>query len=131
MFVPVGLALGALSSVSSLVESAAAGIAKAGGNDPLSALAQAFTGDQPPANPPPGKPAAGQFDSGTLATLISLQGQGSAGAALRHVGGQSAGEIVDLREHSDVVVQQRGSAAATGPVHADAVDDELLIRASV
>ena len=81
MFVPVGLALGALSSVSSLVESAASGLAKAGGNDPLSALAQAFTGDQPPANPSPGKPVPGQFDSGTLATLISLQGQGSAGAS--------------------------------------------------
>jgi hypothetical protein len=80
MIIPVGLALGALSGVSSLIESAASGLAKAGGNDPLSALAQAFTGDQPPADPA-GKPAGGPFNSGTLATLISLQGQNGAGGA--------------------------------------------------
>jgi hypothetical protein len=78
MLIPVGLALGALSGVSSLLESAASGLAKAGGNDPLSALAQAFAGDQPPADPA-GRPAAGRFDSGTLAALISLQGQSSTG----------------------------------------------------
>lgn len=81
MFIPVGLALGALSGVSSLIESAAAGLAKGGGNDPLSALAQAFTGDQPAADPV-AKPAGGPLDSGTLATLISLQGQSGPGGSL-------------------------------------------------
>jgi hypothetical protein len=80
MFIPVGLALGALSTVSSLVESAASSLAKAGGNDPLTALAQAFTGEQPPSNPA-SVPAASQFDKGTLAALISLQGQGTTGAS--------------------------------------------------
>jgi hypothetical protein len=75
MFIPVGLALGALSTVSSLVESAASSLAKSGGNNPLSALAQAFTGEQPAATAS-ATPAAAKFDSGTLATLISLQGQG-------------------------------------------------------
>lgn len=81
MFIPVGLALGALSTVSSLVESAASSVAKAGGNDPLSSLAQAFSGEQSQTNPPTGTPPAGQFDSGTLATLISLQGQDGKNAA--------------------------------------------------
>lgn len=80
MFIPVGLALGALSTVSSLVESAASSLAKAGGNDPLTALAQAFTGEQP-SSTPASVPAASQFDKGTLAALISLQGQGTTGAS--------------------------------------------------
>lgn len=81
MFIPVGLALGALSSVSSLVESAASGLAKAGGKDPLSALAQAFTGEDQAQSKPASASLASRLDSGTLAALISLQGQGGAGAA--------------------------------------------------
>ena len=81
MFIPVGLALGALSTVSSLVESAASSLAKSGGNDPLTALAQAFTGEHPTAAQPAGTPAASQFDNGTLAALIALQGQGGTGKA--------------------------------------------------
>lgn len=81
MFIPVGLALGALSGVSSLVESAASSLAKAGGNDPLSALAQAFTGEEQAQSKPASGSLAGRLDSGTLAALISLQGQVSAAGA--------------------------------------------------
>lgn len=81
MLFAIGPALGALSAVSSLLESAASSIGQQAGKD-LSTLGQAFTaGNQPSSNPATGGTAASPFNSGTLAALISLQGQNGASGA--------------------------------------------------
>jgi EF hand len=112
MFIPIGLALGALSTVSSLVESAATSMAKAGGNDPLTALAQAVTGEHPPAAQPAGKPAASQLAPGTLAALLALQGQGGKESA-------AAGLFAKLDTNRDGVVSKSELESALGNVGVD------------
>jgi hypothetical protein len=82
MLFALGPALGALSAVGSLLESAVSSIGQEVGND-LSALGQTFTaGNQPSSNPATGGTTTGPFASGTLATLISLQGQSGPGSSL-------------------------------------------------
>jgi hypothetical protein len=78
MFFAIGPALSALSSVSSLLETAASGVGQAAGNE-LSALSQYFTSnsDQSQSQPTSGG-SSSPLDSGTMAALLSLQGQSSA-----------------------------------------------------
>jgi hypothetical protein len=120
MFIPVGLALGALSTVSSLVEQAATSMAKAGGNDPLTALAQAFTGEQPP-SAPAATPAASQFDKGTLAALISLQGQGGTTAS-----NAVSGMFAKLDSDGDGFVSKTEFESALGAAGVDNASADAL-----
>jgi len=75
MIIPVGLALGALSTVSSMVQQAASSLSGASSNDPLSALTQSSTGDQSQTDQT-SQSSSGKFDQGTLAAMIALQGLG-------------------------------------------------------
>jgi len=74
MIIPVGLALGALSTVSSMVQQAASSISEASGNT-LSALTQSSTSDQSQSDQT-SQSTSGKFDQGTLAAMIALQGLG-------------------------------------------------------
>jgi EF hand len=123
MFIPVGLALGALSGISSLVQSAASSLTKGNGDNPLSALTQGLGGDQPPAIPT-GTSSASQLDSGTLAALISLQGQASSGTS------GASGVFAKLDANSDESISQREfenglSAAGVDTNSADALFKSL------
>ncbi len=87
MFPLIGAAGGALSILSSLLQSSSAGNTKSAGSNPLSSLGQALSGNsgtQPQAVAGSGQGAA-SLSSGTLATLIALQGQDGANAAGRPV----------------------------------------------
>lgn len=75
MIIPVGLALGALSTVSSMVQQAASSLSGAGSNDPLTALTQSSTGDQSQSDQT-SQSSGSKFDQGTLAAMIALQGLG-------------------------------------------------------
>ncbi len=81
MFPLIGAAGSALSILSSLLQSSAASNTKSISNNPLSSLEQTLTGgsgQQTQAVAGSGQGAA-PFSSGTLATLIALQGQGVQG----------------------------------------------------
>lgn len=81
MLFAIGPALGALSAVGSLLESAASSIGQEVDKG-LSTLGQKFTADnQSSSNPATGGTAASPFNSDTLATLISLQGQNGVNSA--------------------------------------------------
>ena len=85
MFPLIGAAGGALSILSSLLQSSSAGNAKSAGSNPLSALGQALggnSGTQPQAVTGSGQGAA-PLSSGTLGTLIALKGQDGAQRAGR------------------------------------------------
>ncbi len=81
MFPLIGAAGSALSILSSLLQSSAASNTKSAGNNPLSSLGQTLTGGG--SQPSPAVAGSGQgsapLSSGTLATLIALQGQGVRG----------------------------------------------------
>ncbi|MEJ2431644.1 MAG: EF-hand domain-containing protein [Pseudolabrys sp.] len=119
MFIPVGLALGALLTVSSLVGTAGSSLAKAGGDDPLRALAQAFTGEQPQQKPTGGKPADGPLDTGTLAALIALQGQNGAG---------HAGLVGKLDADGDGVVDKSELESALAPAGVDKASADAAVN---
>ncbi len=83
MLFAIGPALGALSTVSSLLESAASNVGQAAGNE-LSSLSQYFTSNGTngqPQSQPAGSGSSTPFDSSTLAALISLQGQNATGTS--------------------------------------------------
>jgi hypothetical protein len=77
----IGVALTALSTVSSLIESAATEIGKAAGNAPLSGAGQSFSPSPPSSAAPPAAGAAPfdpgivvpKFDERTQAALLALQ----------------------------------------------------------
>ena len=120
MLLAIGPALGALSSVSSLLESAASSIGKAAGND-LSALGQTFTaGNQPQSNPATGGTAASPFNTGTLATLISLQGQNTT------AGGAASGLLAKLDANGDGSVSKSEFESALSGAGVDTSSADAL-----
>ena len=80
MLFAIGPALGALSSIGSLLESATSQLGSAANNE-LSSLSQQFSAATGQALPTPaGTTPSTPFNAGTMAALISLQGQSGAGS---------------------------------------------------
>ncbi len=120
MVFAIGPALGALSSVSSLLESAASGIGQAASNE-LSALGQYFSSsnDQTQSKPASGG-ASSPLDSSTLAALISLQGQGTAGT------GGASGLFAKLDADGDGAVSKSEFESALGQAGVDSASADAL-----
>jgi hypothetical protein len=126
MFIPIGAAMGALSCVTSLLESAASSIGKAAGSNPLSSLDQALTGGDAAGSQSQSQTTTGAgagappFDSGMLATLIALQGQGGAGAS-----GHS-GMLSKLDTDGDGQISQKEFENAAGKAGVDTASADAL-----
>jgi hypothetical protein len=121
---PLIAGMGALSCLSSLLQSGAADVKAASSGGALSALDQMFTGPtQDAGQSQPGASGGGTtsvFDSGTLNALLSLQGQQSAGDA--------SGLLSDLT--GDGTIDRAGfdkllSAGGVDPSRADALFNKL------
>jgi len=116
MLFAIGPALGALSAVGSMLESAASSIGQEVDKD-LSALGQTFTAaNQPPSNPATG--GSSPFNSGTLAALISLQGQNGANGA--------SGLFAKLDTDGDGTINKSEFESALGSAGVDSSSADAL-----
>ena len=117
MFVPVGLALGALSGIGSLLESAASGVSKSVSNEfsSLTKSAGAQSASQPAAAP------TSKFDFGTLSALLSAQGQDGAGA-----GSQASALFSKLDANGDGQISKSEFESALGNAGVDTSSADAL-----
>ena len=116
MFVPVGLALGALSGIGSLLDSAASSVSKSVSNEfsSLTKSAGAQSASLPAA--PTTK-----FDFGTLSALLSAQGQDGAGA-----GSQASALFSKLDANGDGQISKSEFEGALGNAGVDTSSADAL-----
>jgi len=117
MFVPVGLALGALSGIGSLLDSAAASVSKSVSNEfsSLTKSAGAQSASLPAAAPTT------KFDFGTLSALLSAQGQDGAGA-----GSQASALFSKLDANGDGQISKSEFESALGNAGVDTSSADAL-----
>jgi len=119
MFIPVTAALGALSSVSSLIDSATSSLSNSLSNN-FSSLGQAAT--TATAQPPSSAASIGnKFDIGTLSALISAQSQTSASA-----NSQASALFKKLDANGDGQVSKSEFESALSAVGVDSVKADSL-----
>jgi len=117
MFVPVGLALGALSGIGSLLDSAASSVSKSVSNE-FSSLTKSAGAQL--ASPPAAAPTT-KFDFGTLSALLSAQGQGGTGA-----GSQASALFSKLDANGDGQISKSEFEGALGNAGVDTSSADAL-----
>jgi hypothetical protein len=120
MFIPITLALSALSGVESLIESAASKGGKALGNE-FAKLAPGAAGNSLQPSSSPAVPAASRFDFGTLSALLSVQGQNGANA-----GGRADALFAKLDADGDGQVSKTEFEGALGKAGIDTARADAL-----
>jgi hypothetical protein len=137
MSMSVGASSNALSYLQQLLQQGAAGVTDpANASDPLSALLQSLSG--PGATPDPSTTSAvsagtapgsgcSSFDTGTMAALISLQGQSATG-----IGAQSPSQLsAKLDTNSDDQISQSEFESALGAAGVDTSSADALFPSSI
>ncbi len=128
MFSMIGAAGGALSILSSFLQSSTAGNTKSTGNDPLSSLEQALSGNSGTGAQSQTAVGSGtgtsSLSSGTLAALIAFQGQSGANGANGANG--SGGLFAQLDSDGDGQISQSEFEGALGQAGVDTSSADAL-----
>jgi hypothetical protein len=120
MYIPITLALSALTGVQSLIEAAASKSGQSLGNE----FAKLASGPAVGGAPPPAAGAASRFDFGTLSALLSAQGQSGVNA-----GGRADALFAKLDADGDGKVSKAEFEGALGKAGVDAASaDAMFVR---